>query len=900
MSYPRPVNPTASFTSRMLIVYLLFMIGSISLPATGQVMPEPTSPQVISQGTVATPVLDADPAKAKPIGVGQVAQGGSTFSIQIGLPQFSQPVDIYFGVQLPNSTDLYIWTAANTFKLPSEAATLWELAWKMANVDQVSDYPFGPTPLATSLLPDGTYNLYLAVFPTGGLLNYNLWQTSFTVSPGTTTTTPAYTAASWTHTGGPIGGMGYDIRMQPDNPDIMYVTDAYAGAFKSTDGGLHWSPANTGITTRLGTSGDAIPVFSLTIDPNDYNILWAGTQGASGIYRSADAGANWVNMNTGTNGITEIQLAVRGFTVEPGNSSTVYFAAEVPSAEWNGSDIWDPTVGVDITKGVIYKSTDGGKTWKRLWLGDNLARYVWISPQDHNRIYASTGIFDREAANSYNISTHTNSTSTPVIGGVGILRSKDGGTTWEILNEKNGFDANELYIGSLYMHPTNPNLLLAASGDEPFTFIKNSPTAYGGIYITENGGDTWTEALSDFNMSSVEICAGNPNIAYAGAKTGVFRSTDSGRTWTQVSGVNWGPSGIIAGFPIDMQCDPRDENRIFINNYGGGNFLSTDGGVTWSNASTGYSGAFVTSLAVAHDNASVVYASARTGLFRSSDAGSNWNGLAFGVGHEAEGKTISVDPFDSNRVLALLGDYGPNHVLSTDGGQSWKKISLGVVSGGTRFVFSPSERNLVFAATHTQDSSAGNGLLISKDGGETWSKTGLASGNVSSVTIYAQDASKLYASLTSGAVYKSMDSGQSWQLVNQNIFSLLGEPSATQTLNALEVDPTNPNKLYAGYANGILISQDGGSAWTMAASGLLAESYVNIIAADSKNQNIVYAATRNAGIFLSTDGGGTWQQLNTGLNNRETRSLALSSDGSVLYGGSWGNGVFRLGTPASQ
>ncbi|MBT8197103.1 MAG: hypothetical protein KJO84_01250, partial [Acidimicrobiia bacterium] len=65
----------------------------------------------------------------------------------------------------------------------------------------------------------------------------------------------------WTRTGGPIGGLGYDVRMRPDDPDTMLVTDAGTGMFMSTDAGSTWFPVNDGITTRTGPTGDAIPVF---------------------------------------------------------------------------------------------------------------------------------------------------------------------------------------------------------------------------------------------------------------------------------------------------------------------------------------------------------------------------------------------------------------------------------------------------------------------------------------------------------------------------------------------------------------------------------------------------------------------------------------------------------------
>ena len=95
------------------------------------------------------------------------------------------------------------------------------------------------------------------------------------------------------------------------------------------------------------------------------------------------------------------------------------------------------------------------------------------------------------------------------------------------------------------------------------------------------------------------MCPSDPSIVYAGGGAVVYRSEDAGLTWKQVAGQGgdgWGPPGVLAGTPIDMQCDPRDPNRIFSNNYLGGNFLSTDGGKTWVNASDGYTGAQIMSL----------------------------------------------------------------------------------------------------------------------------------------------------------------------------------------------------------------------------------------------------------------------------------------------------------------
>ena len=104
---------------------------------------------------------------------------------------------------------------------------------------------------------------------------------------------------TWVRTGGPLGGLGYDVRMSPDNPDKMLVTDAYAGIFMSLNGGVDWFPSDSGIDIHDGSTGDAIPVFSVTIDPSQPDIVWLGTQNKLGIYKSIDGGQSWKKWSTG-------------------------------------------------------------------------------------------------------------------------------------------------------------------------------------------------------------------------------------------------------------------------------------------------------------------------------------------------------------------------------------------------------------------------------------------------------------------------------------------------------------------------------------------------------------------------------------------------------------------------
>jgi photosystem II stability/assembly factor-like uncharacterized protein len=107
----------------------------------------------------------------------------------------------------------------------------------------------------------------------------------------------------------------------------MFITDNPSGVQKSYDGGRTWVSRNRGITSRAGPSLDGIPNFCLTIDPNNPNIIWAGTQKKRGIYKSTDCGETWFKKD---NGITEgDEITFRGFAVHPKNSNIVFAAAEI-------------------------------------------------------------------------------------------------------------------------------------------------------------------------------------------------------------------------------------------------------------------------------------------------------------------------------------------------------------------------------------------------------------------------------------------------------------------------------------------------------------------------------------------------------------------------------------------
>jgi photosystem II stability/assembly factor-like uncharacterized protein len=682
---------------------------------------------------------------------------------------------------------------------------------------------------------------------------------------------------TWIRTGGPLGGLGYDVRMRPDNPDILYVTDAYAGVFMSTDGGLNWFPSNDGIDTRVGTSSDSIPVFCLTIDPHNYDTIWVGTQNVRGIFKSTDGGRSWRRMDNGV--IEKEGITFRGITVDPRTPDIVYAAAELSSWVWNG----EPSPGreFDMTAGVVYKTLDGGQNWFPVWRGDNLARYIWIDPRNPDVIYISTGIFDREAANS--------DPQARIPGGEGVLKSTDGGQTWTQVN--NGL--NNLYVGTLFMHPQNPDILLAGTGN-------NQYYQANGVYLTSDGGASWQQTLDGDNITSVEFALSDPQVAYAGSNAAIYRSQDGGRTWGRVSGGEdgWGPPGVRAGFPIDFQVDPRDPNRLFANEYGGGNFLSVDGGRTWSVASSGYTGAQVRHIIVSPASAHV-YASARSGIFVSKDGGESWDGLNTPPAYSMEWYVAAIDPADDNHILAA-NNWNSVIFSSLDRGQSWQPVgqALGEMKSWRAIAFAPSNPSVVYSGSSAfysagtfDDRLPAAGIYRSQDGGDAWTPANdplSQDANVTALAVQHDNPSIVYAATGNHGLLKSLDGGNNWTALNQ------GFPREPVVLS-VGIHPEDPNLVFSGLAfGGLYRSMDGGATWTPSMDGLNPEATISSLIFDPTNPQLMYAADLFSGVYRSMDSGATWQPLNNGLRTRAVNKLALMSDGQHLYAATEGEGVFRL------
>jgi photosystem II stability/assembly factor-like uncharacterized protein len=675
------------------------------------------------------------------------------------------------------------------------------------------------------------------------------------------------------------------IAISPAQPSILFARTIGSGGvsalFKSTDGAATWN-----VLSSLVGPG------SLALDPQDPAKLYAVA--GSGVLRSRDGGNTWSTAGAGLPSTYISTLIV--------DSASNLYAVAGPG---------------------IFKSPDGGATWQSLDLA--LPSNAFVSslvadPNDPSRLYALSPVPQNNGPAQ-----------------VAILRSTDGGQTWNVIPNKLLGGAS---VTSLVISAMAPSVLFAVAPSGP----SDTP-----IFKSSDGGNTWAPLNAGLPVgavvNSLVIEPTNSSHLYLAVTFyfaevgGILESSDGGATWTATQ------PDLPADTPLDYLAIDPSSPSIFYALANNALLKSMDGGATWAGGGSGLNAIDVFALGVSPLDASTLYASAANSLFKSQDAGATWNsiftfqlftpetnsiGPFFPDGSPTYPRSLLID-FSNPQNLYLdtnrgNGCYFADNLLfkSADGGATWNNgISpqySGCILGG---FFGPSGGLKAMdptnpATLYVAEDDDGDGewqLLKTTDGGATWNSLGDFPNNIQAgvwalaidptmpTTIYAAvDDFGTYTDPTTlpsgiGGVYKTTDGGMTW-----NSIGLSGA-----AVNLVVIAPGQTNILYAATMGdytfprgfrGLFKSTDSGATWSAIHAGLdtLIAMGANItaIAIDPTNSNLLYLGVSGGGVFKSSDGGATWIPFNAGLANVNVRILAFApGSGHVLYAGTSG-GVFKI------
>ena len=345
---------------------------------------------------------------------------------------------------------------------------------------------------------------------------------------------------------------------------------------------------------------------------------------------------------------------------------------------------------------------------------------------------------------------------------------------------------------------------------------------------------------------------------------------------------------------------------MFINNYGGGNYLSEDGGRTWINASNGCTGSRPRKVEVSPFDPTVIYAAAPSGIWLSEDAGDTWKGMHYPPGNaELLPDYTSILADSELKGHIYTGTRASCILESFDGGNSWEVLwpgynefneIIGYDAEISDLVRAPSDPGTMYAGLSSPGCSfspepcgTGMGVVYSRDGGDSWDLSGDTSINdmaVIALAVNPGNALMVYAGTEKG-LYLSEDGAVSW--------SRMTTLPVNGRVRAVATHPYVAEQVFIGIDGyGMYFSDDNGLSWNPLVAGLEANSSLRKIIFDPTDSRIMYTCDLFSGVYRSVDGGENWAVMNEGLFNRGVTDLSITSDGQHLYGSTYGNGVYRM------
>jgi len=668
--------------------------------------------------------------------------------------------------------------------------------------------------------------------------------------------TTLYRSLQWREIGPFRGGRSIAVAGHRNQPWTYYFGATGGGVWKTDDGGVTWLNVSDGFF-KVGIIG------ALAVAESDPNVIYAGTGEAcirgntmpgEGMYKSLDAGKTWK-----FTGLGEAQT-ISEIIVHPKDANLVYVAA------------FGHVFGPNPERGV-YRSTDGGTTWKKVLYKDTKTGAVDIvfDPLNPRILYAALWEANR--------TPWSMSSGGP---GSGLWKSMDGGETWADISKNSGLPKGPLgRIG------------IAASGAQADLVWAMVEADNGGLFRSDNAGTTWRRVNEDRRIrqrawyyTHVYADPTNAETVYI-LNVGFHKSVDGGKTLTNIS--------VPHGDNHDLWIDPTNASRMVSGNDGGA-CVTNNGGKTWTEEDIATAQFYHVTVdnqfpyyvyGAQQDNSTVGIASRTTsfGIDRT-----HWSDVGGG-----ESGYIAVNPADPNIVYA--GSYGgyltryDKRLDDTRTINPWPENPMGSGAGDLKYRFqwtfpivvSPHDPGVLYVTANYVFRSTNEGMnwdiispdLTRNDASKLGSSGGPITKDNTSVEYYGtiftfaeSPLSKgvLWSGSDDGLVQISRDAGASWQNVTPK------DLPEWSRISLIDASPHDAGTAYFAakryqlddFKPYIYKTTDYGKSWKKIVRGIPDNEFVHAVREDPTVRGMLYCGTER-GVFVSFDDGGTWQALQQNL-----------------------------------
>lgn len=674
------------------------------------------------------------------------------------------------------------------------------------------------------------------------------------------------------------------IDADPNRPEVIWVGSASGGVWKSESAGLAWE--------SVFDDQPVASIGALAIDPNNSAVVWVGSGEGNprnsisigeGMFKTLDGGKTWKRMGL------EKTRHIHRIAIDPRNSQVAYVAAL--------GEVW----GANAERGV-YKTTDGGSTWKRVLYVDESTGCadLVVDPANPNKLFAAMWDFRR--------GPWTFRSGGP---GSGLFVSHDGGESWKRLTGDDGLPKGELGRIGLAIARSNPKIVYALVEAKKPALLRS-----------DDGGQTWDAVNSDadvndrpFYFGDIRVDPADPNRLYRLEVT-LDVSTDAGKTWKTLA-------GATAAHPDHhaLWLNPNQPTHL-INGNDGGIFTSRDHGATWS-----FSGGLPLSqfyhVRFDNDLPYRVYGGLQdngswrgpASVWEGGDIRNlHWQEVNFGDGFDT-----APDPRDPSRGYAMSQGGGlVRWDLKTGERKSIRPVAakgepelrfnwnaaLGLdpfepdtIYYGSQFVHRSTDRGETWS-TISDDLTTNRAEWQPKEtGGVTQDVTGAEN----FTTLLAIEPSPkvkglIWVGTDDGRLHVTRNGGIDWTSVEGNV---PGVPANTWIphIHASAHDPATAFVVFddhrrANLAPYVYRTADYGKSWKSLATSNL-RGYALSIVQDPVAPNLLFLGTE-FGLWLSLDGGASWHPYRHGVPTVSVMDLAIQPRESDLIIATHGRGLYIL------